>query len=112
MQSSADFSIFIFCLTADHRGRLIAGLKDYSSQGATYAVAIGEALKSSDAFAVWPAKEVWALFDAMDTVMNGAIFPSKQVSAGDCDRRRAASHSSCYPAWRSNKPRRTPAQFS
>lgn len=51
----------------------IAGLKD--SSGRNVCTAIGEALKNSDALAVWPAKEVWALFDAIDNVMNGAIFP-------------------------------------
>lgn len=36
---------------------------------------IGLALKNSDGLAVWPAQEVWALFDAIDGIMNGAIFP-------------------------------------
>ncbi|KAB2699923.1 HsdM family class I SAM-dependent methyltransferase [Brucella lupini] len=51
----------------------IASLKDFS--GSNLCPTIGGALKSSNAFAVWPAKEVWALFDAIDNVMNGAIFP-------------------------------------
>lgn len=51
----------------------IAGLKD--SDGSNLCPTIGKALKVSDAFAVWPAKEVWGLFDAIDNVMNGAIFP-------------------------------------
>lgn len=31
---------------------------------------------------VWPAREVWALFDAIDDVMNGAIFPVNPVERG------------------------------
>jgi len=48
---------------------------------------IGLALRNSDGLAVWPAKEVWALFDAIDGIMNGAIFPvSKSLRANVSDR--------------------------
>lgn len=40
---------------------------------------IGDALASSDSHAMWPAHEVWALFDEVDSVMNGAIFPVKKA---------------------------------
>lgn len=37
---------------------------------------IADTLKTPDgAYVVWPAREVWALFDHIDSIMNGAIFP-------------------------------------
>ena len=40
---------------------------------------IGDALASSNSHTMWPGLEVWALFDKIDSVMNGAIFPVKKV---------------------------------
>jgi N-6 DNA Methylase len=52
----------------------IGGLK--SDSGRARCATIAGSLGSPDgAYTVWPGREVWALFDEIDEVMNGAIFP-------------------------------------
>jgi hypothetical protein len=51
----------------------ISGIR--SESGAQACGTIARSLLEKDSFAVWPTREVWALFDHIDSVMNGAIFP-------------------------------------
>lgn len=52
----------------------IAELADHSDR--RLCPTIADALQAPEAGRkVWPAKEVWALFDQIDRVMNGAVFP-------------------------------------
>lgn len=52
----------------------IASLTGHS--GRRLCPTIADALQAPDgAYTVWPAQEVWALFDQIDIVMNGTIFP-------------------------------------
>jgi hypothetical protein len=41
--------------------------------------------QQEDTYSVWPANEVWSLFDAIDEVLNGAIFPISQKDRANVD---------------------------
>nr|WP_315381325.1 N-6 DNA methylase [uncultured Sphingomonas sp.] len=66
--------------------RWIANLR--APEGGQLCPVIAGSLAEDDGFAVWPAKEVWSLFDAIDDVLNGSIFP-----VSDIDRRKISEDS-------------------
>lgn len=57
----------------------------HSDHGTPLCPTVSAAMHAKDGYAVWPAAEVWALFDQIDAVMNGAIFPvtnAQRVAVG------------------------------
>ncbi|MEY9625061.1 HsdM family class I SAM-dependent methyltransferase [Sinorhizobium fredii] len=70
--------LYLYVLLDRHiiDAKWIGGLKSESDHPRCPTIA-GSLGSPQGAHDVWPAREVWALFDAIDEVMNGAIFPVK-----------------------------------